>query len=274
VCRRLDRHGESQWPEAGLEPVEGVEEVGRPWPGGVKAEAAGTDVGGDVEEPVADGLGRGSPERADQADTPRPAQQVVRTEGELHPAVVVGGRVEGQAGEPAGFGVPDDLLGPALAAVPQVEGGQVGAVGVGDERGVALANGSTEAGGAIERVTPSSTRLAPTTASVVIVRSQTLTELGSPLELRFSRSTGPGKRAQPETSDHSQRRQHSHDRSREHGQSETPDPPALTPRLLQVLLLGRVDEVLGEVANGHRSGAGVDVEQSPTRHDDLAGLLT
>jgi probable HAF family extracellular repeat protein len=91
---------------------------------GVETEAAGADVRGDVEEPVADGLGCGSLERAGEADAPGPAEQVVGGEGELHPAVVVGGAVEREAGEPAGFGVSDDLLGPAPAAVPQIEGGE------------------------------------------------------------------------------------------------------------------------------------------------------
>jgi hypothetical protein len=75
-------------------------------------------VGGDVQEPVADGLGGGSPQGAGEADAPGPAQQVVGAETVLHPAVVVGGAVEGQAVEPAGFGVPDDLLGSAPPAVP------------------------------------------------------------------------------------------------------------------------------------------------------------
>jgi hypothetical protein len=112
-----DWHGAWWWFELVSEAVEGVEEVGGAGPGGVEVELAGAGVGGDVEESVADGLGGGSSERADTADAAGPAQQVVRCEGELHPAVVVGGVVEGQAGEPAGFGVADDLFGPAPGSV-------------------------------------------------------------------------------------------------------------------------------------------------------------
>jgi hypothetical protein len=92
-------------------------------------------MGGDVEEPVADGLGCGSPQRAGEADPPCPAQQIVRGERELHPAVVVGRRVEGELGQSAGFGVPDDLLGSPAAAVPQIQGPKAEVVGA-DLRGV------------------------------------------------------------------------------------------------------------------------------------------
>jgi len=52
-----DRHGAWWRLEAGLEVVDGVEEVGGPGPGSIQAEAAGAGIGGDVQEPVADGLG-------------------------------------------------------------------------------------------------------------------------------------------------------------------------------------------------------------------------
>jgi hypothetical protein len=53
---------------------------------------------------------------------------------------------KGRPGEPAGFGVPDDLLGSAPPAVPQVQGGEVVAGRVGGERGVAQALDGVEQG--------------------------------------------------------------------------------------------------------------------------------
>jgi hypothetical protein len=120
----------------------------------------------------------------------------------------------------------------------------------------------------------SSTRLAPTTASVVVVRSQTLTEFASPLELRFSRSTGLG-----------------NERSRRHPITASVASTATIGAASTARARRRIGlrshhpsfrssswaasmKSSGRLQNGHRNGAGVDVEQSPTRDDDVAGLLT
>lgn len=101
-----------------------------------KSAAARRDPGGDVKHPVTDRFRGGSAELADAADALRPAEQVVRSEAEVHSDLVVDDVIEGPVGESAGFGVADDVLGACALALLQLECGDVVAGLGGDERGV------------------------------------------------------------------------------------------------------------------------------------------
>jgi len=102
----------------------------------VESSSGRGDAGRDVEQPVSDGLGCRAAKLPDAADLLGPGEQVVGGEAALHPRVVVHDVIERQARESGRLGVADDVLGADALTLPELEGGDAVAGGVGDERGV------------------------------------------------------------------------------------------------------------------------------------------
>src|SRR5437660_5000769 len=134
---------------------EGGDELVGPGPAGGEAKpgaaAAASDDGTGVQQAVAESFGLGAGEVAVEGDESRPGQQVVGDEGRDEPGGVESEVGRGEVGEPGVFGVADQLLGSAPAALQCFEVGDVGAGEVGDEdlEAVAVDVGEGELGAGV-----------------------------------------------------------------------------------------------------------------------------
>ena len=98
--------------------------------------SSGDEAGGDVEEPVAQGLGFGFGQVAVEAEVLGPGQQAAGQQGDGAPGLVAGEVLEGEVGESAVLPVPDPVFDSGVASVAEFQGSEIGAGGVGDETGV------------------------------------------------------------------------------------------------------------------------------------------
>ena len=81
------------------------------------------DPGGNVQQPVAQGLGLGHGEVAVQQQRLRPDGEVLGGQDQLQPDGVAVPAVERQVGQAGGLGGADAVLDPGALAVPQLQGG-------------------------------------------------------------------------------------------------------------------------------------------------------
>src|SRR5215216_6717848 len=121
----------------GPQPGERTGERGCPRPGGLQPqdEAAGVagHAGGDMQQPVAQGLGLGHRERTVQQQRLGPAAKVLGGQDQLQPNGVAPHEVERQVLEAGGLGGADAVLDPGALAVAQLQPGQAGVGLVGDK---------------------------------------------------------------------------------------------------------------------------------------------
>jgi hypothetical protein len=126
-----------------VEPVEGGDEIGGPGPALGDAEcaapAAGDELGGGMQEAVAEPFGFGSGEVAVEGEVVGPGEEILRHADDGEPCLVDGEAGRGQVGEPEVFGVADRSFGSPSAAVEGFEVGDVIVVEVGDHQLEAVA---------------------------------------------------------------------------------------------------------------------------------------
>jgi hypothetical protein len=113
----------------GAQPGERAGQRGRPWPAALQPQDHAAGVAdnscGDVQQPVAERLGFGDGERAVQQQRLGPAGEVLGGKDQFQPDAVAAPLVEGQVGQPGGFGGADAVLDPGALAMAQLQPGEV-----------------------------------------------------------------------------------------------------------------------------------------------------
>jgi hypothetical protein len=98
-----------------------------------RAEGVADDPGGNVQRPVAQGLGLGHGEVTSKQQRLRPDGEVLGGKDQLQPDSVASPAVERQVGQAGGLGGADAVLDPGALAVPQLQPGDVGLGLVGEK---------------------------------------------------------------------------------------------------------------------------------------------